>query len=78
MGEQTSKKSGVKSTAQKQAEARHGFDQMPAASPVPGASGDPRPMTHTAEEVSFIHDTERERREDEEAESETGGQNDHA
>jgi len=64
MGEQTSRKSGVKSTGEKSSEARHGFDQMPATSPTPGASGDPQTSGQTAEETSYTHDTKRRRRED--------------
>lgn len=39
MSQQTSKKTGVKSSAEKASNTRHGTNPMPATSPVPGAFG---------------------------------------
>ena len=39
MSQQTSRKTGVKSSAQKAANTRHGTQPMPAAQPEPGAFG---------------------------------------
>jgi hypothetical protein len=39
MSQQTSKKSGVKSSAEKQANSRHGTQPMPVTQPKPGAFG---------------------------------------
>ncbi len=55
MSEQKSQKQGKRSGAQKLDSSRHGFDPIPATSPVGGASGERTPQKESDEEASFSH-----------------------
>lgn len=55
MSEQKSQKEGKQSTAQKLDSSRHGFDPIPATSPVRGAFGDRKKTTQSDEEAAFAH-----------------------
>jgi hypothetical protein len=63
MGEQTSRKSGVRSTGQKEASSRS-FAPIGSTSPVPGAFGEKKKQTPTDEDTALIHHTKRKRREE--------------
>lgn len=54
MSQQTSNKSGVKSSSQKQDNTRHGTQPMPATSPTPGAFGE-EPQENPEERSSPKH-----------------------
>ena len=56
MGEQQSKKRGLRSTAQKEATARDGYAPIPPASPVGGAFGGHKPNNAPDEELSLAYD----------------------
>jgi hypothetical protein len=51
--DQQSQKSGVKSEAQKQDRARHGYDPIPPANPVAGAFGEHKRDTPTDQETAL-------------------------
>jgi hypothetical protein len=53
MGEQQSKKRGVKSEAQKETSARDAYAELPASARVAGAFGDPRPDRTSDQEVAL-------------------------
>jgi hypothetical protein len=55
MSEQKSQKQGKRSDAQKIDSSRHGFDPIPATSPVGGASGTRESGKQSDEEASFAH-----------------------
>jgi hypothetical protein len=63
MSEQQSQKRGVKSDAQKQADARNSYDPIPATSPAAGAFGAQRPATQTDEDLALAQEEKRMRRE---------------
>jgi hypothetical protein len=63
MGEQQSKKSGVRADAQKRASARGEFDPLPASNPVAGAHGKREPHGQSDEETSLSIHTKRSKRE---------------
>ncbi|HZI88507.1 MAG TPA: hypothetical protein VFD48_16865 [Pyrinomonadaceae bacterium] len=53
MSTQESQKRGVRSEAQKQERARHGYNPIPPANPVSGASGEHAPDKSSDEDVSL-------------------------
>jgi len=55
MSEQKSQKQGKRSGAQKLDSSRHGFDPIPATSPVSGATGERLPQKKSDEETAFSH-----------------------
>jgi len=66
MGEQLSKKRGVRSSAQKEDRARNQYDEMPASSEVAGAHGNPKPHRASDKDVALAMDEQRVKREREE------------
>jgi hypothetical protein len=73
MGAQTSNKQGLHSTVEKTESARQGTEPQPSAAPVPGAHGERERPTPTDIETSFIHDTQRQKRGEDENETRKGG-----
>lgn len=67
MGEQQSKKRGLRSSAQKEMRARNGYEEIPASSQVAGAFGDTTPDKTSDEDISLTMDEKRVKREREEA-----------
>jgi hypothetical protein len=63
MGEQLSKKRGVRSSAQKEDSARNQYEEMPAASPVAGAHGNTKPHKASDKDVALLMDEQRVKRE---------------
>jgi hypothetical protein len=53
MGEQQSKKTGVKSEAQKLSRAREGYDPLPASEPVSGAFGKQQSERQTDQDLAL-------------------------
>jgi hypothetical protein len=68
MGEQLSKKRGVRSSAQKEDHARNQYDETPASSQVAGAHGNTKPHRASDKDVALAMDEQRVKREREEAE----------
>lgn len=62
MSTQESQKRGARSEAQKQERARHGYNPIPAANPVYGASGEHAPDTSSDEDVSLRLNEKKQRR----------------
>jgi hypothetical protein len=56
MGEQHSQKRGVRSEAQKEADARYSYEPIPPTNPVGGAFGDTRRDTPTDQEAALSID----------------------
>ena len=63
MGEQQSKKRGVRSAAQKEARARDAYAELPASNRVYGAFGKTKPNKTSDEDVSLTMDERRTKRE---------------
>jgi len=59
MSEQQSNKSGVKSSAQKEADARNGYEPQPASNAKPGAFGDANNKQDTDSDAALKHLTEK-------------------
>jgi hypothetical protein len=62
MGEQLSKKRGVRSSAQKEVRARNQYEETPASSSVAGAHGDTRPSRVSDKDVALKMDERRTKR----------------
>ncbi|HZS06432.1 MAG TPA: hypothetical protein VFD58_16455 [Blastocatellia bacterium] len=73
MGRQTSRKTGLHSSAEKARSSRHGTEPMPATSPVAGAYGRHKPTRTTDVDASFIHDSKHKRRGEDEGGTRKGG-----
>lgn len=67
MGEQFSKKRGVRSSAQKEDSTRNQYEEMPASSQVAGAHGNPKPHKDSDKDIALAMDEQRVKREREEA-----------
>ena len=63
MAEQLSQKRGVRSSAQKEDNARNQYEEMPAASQVAGAHGNTRPHKASDKDVALAMDEQRVKRE---------------
>ena len=63
MGEQLSKKRGVRSSAQKEEHARNQYEEMPASSPVAGAHGNPGSHKASDKDIALAMDEQRVKRE---------------
>jgi hypothetical protein len=61
MSEQQSNKAGVKSSAQKEADARHGYEPRPASNAKPGAFGDSDGKQDTDSDAALNHLTKRDK-----------------
>jgi hypothetical protein len=59
MSEQQSQKRGVRSEAQKEADARHGYEPIPPANPVAGAFGEHKRDTPTDQDAALSLDEKR-------------------
>ena len=67
MGEQFSKKRGVRSSGQKEEHARNQYEEMPATSQVAGAHGNTKPHKVSDKDIALAMDERRVKREREEA-----------
>ena len=63
MGEQLSKKRGVRSSAQKEDRARNQYEETPASSQVAGAHGNTKPRKASDKDVALAMDERRVKRE---------------
>ena len=63
MGEQLSKKRGVRSSAQKEDRARNQYEEMPASSQVAGAYGNTKPHKVSDKDAALAMDERRVKRE---------------
>ena len=55
MSEQQSKKTGAKSSAQKEADARYGYESLPPSNPKPGSFGEQSQKSATDHDVALKH-----------------------